>query len=148
VTWPRAGRPGFDFPQKNVGTSFSPPRPGRLWGPPSLLTSGYWRLSPGVKRPGREAGHLPTSRAEVKNAWNHTSTPSYVFMSWCLVGQRDKFTFTLKIPTWRQLRHLRLCRVQSHVALHHRVQTGSGAHPASYPIDTRGSFPEGKAAGA
>jgi hypothetical protein len=32
--------------------------------------------------------------------------------------------------------------------LHHRVQTGSGAHPASYPMGTRGSFPGGKAAGA
>jgi hypothetical protein len=24
---------------------------------------------------------------------------------------------------------------------HHRVQTGSGAHPASYPVGTRGFFP-------
>jgi hypothetical protein len=31
---------------------------------------------------------------------------------------------------------------------HHRVQNGSGAHPASCPIETRGSFPGGKAAGA
>jgi len=31
---------------------------------------------------------------------------------------------------------------------YHRVQTGSGAHPASYTIGTRGSFPGGKAAGA
>jgi len=28
-----------------------------------------------------------------------------------------------------------------------RLQTGSGAHSASYPIGTRGSFPGGKAAG-
>jgi hypothetical protein len=33
-------------------------------------------------------------------------------------------------------------------SLHHRVQNGSGAHPASYPMSTRGSFPGGKAAGA
>jgi hypothetical protein len=33
-------------------------------------------------------------------------------------------------------------------SLYHRVQTGSGAHPASYPMGTRGSFPGGKAAGA
>jgi hypothetical protein len=33
-------------------------------------------------------------------------------------------------------------------SLHHSVQNGSGAHPASYPMGTRGSFPEGKAAGA
>jgi hypothetical protein len=26
-------------------------------------------------------------------------------------------------------------------SLHHRVQNGSGAHPASYPRGTRGSFP-------
>jgi hypothetical protein len=31
---------------------------------------------------------------------------------------------------------------------HHSVQNGSGAHPASYPMGTRGSFPGGKAAGA
>jgi hypothetical protein len=31
---------------------------------------------------------------------------------------------------------------------HHRVQNGSGAHPASYPMGTRGSFPAGEAAGA
>jgi hypothetical protein len=33
-------------------------------------------------------------------------------------------------------------------AIHHRVQNGSGAHPASYPVGTRGSFSAGKAAGA
>jgi hypothetical protein len=33
-------------------------------------------------------------------------------------------------------------------SLHHRVQNGSGAHPGSYPMGTRGSFPGGKAAGA
>jgi hypothetical protein len=31
---------------------------------------------------------------------------------------------------------------------HDGVQNGSGAHPVSYPMDTRGSFPGGKAAGA
>jgi hypothetical protein len=33
------------------------------------------------------------------------------------------------------------------LSLHHRVQNGSGTHPASYPVGTRGSFPGGKAAG-
>jgi hypothetical protein len=32
-------------------------------------------------------------------------------------------------------------------SLHHRVQNDSGAHPVSYPMGTRGSFPGGKAAG-
>jgi hypothetical protein len=33
-------------------------------------------------------------------------------------------------------------------SLHHRVQNGSGAHPASYPMGSRCSFPGVKAAGA
>jgi hypothetical protein len=33
-------------------------------------------------------------------------------------------------------------------SLHHRVQTGTGAHPASYPMGTGGSFLDGKVAGA
>jgi hypothetical protein len=31
-------------------------------------------------------------------------------------------------------------------SLYRRVQNGSEAHPASYPMGTRGSFPRGKAA--
>jgi hypothetical protein len=34
------------------------------------------------------------------------------------------------------------------ISLLHRVQTGSGAHPASYPMGIGGSFPGGKVAGA
>jgi hypothetical protein len=33
-------------------------------------------------------------------------------------------------------------------SLHHRVRNGSGAHPDSYPMGTRCSFPGGTAAGA
>jgi hypothetical protein len=33
-------------------------------------------------------------------------------------------------------------------SLLHVVQTGSGAHPASFPMGTGGPFPGGKAAGA
>jgi len=32
-------------------------------------------LSFGVKRPGREANHLPPSSAEIKNVWIYTSIP-------------------------------------------------------------------------
>jgi hypothetical protein len=40
----------------------------RQWGPPSHLSKGYrGALSEGIKRPGCESGHLPTSIAEVKN---------------------------------------------------------------------------------
>jgi hypothetical protein len=40
-----------------------------------------WDLSPGVKRPGREAVRSPPISAEVKNTWIYTSTPPYVFMA-------------------------------------------------------------------
>jgi hypothetical protein len=33
-------------------------------------------------------------------------------------------------------------------SLHHPVRNSSGAHPASYPMGNRGSFPGGKATGA
>jgi len=51
--------------------------------PPIQLVSG--KFSPEIKWPGREAGYLPPSSAEVKNAWSCTSTSPYVFMEWCLV---------------------------------------------------------------
>jgi hypothetical protein len=33
-------------------------------------------------------------------------------------------------------------------SLFHSIQTGSGAHPASYPMGSVGDFPGGKATGA
>jgi hypothetical protein len=38
-------------------------------------------LSPGVKRPGREADHSPPTSAEVKKTWIYTFTPPYVFVT-------------------------------------------------------------------
>jgi hypothetical protein len=38
-------------------------------------------ISPGVKRPGREADHSPPANAEVKKMWIYTSTPPYTFMA-------------------------------------------------------------------
>jgi hypothetical protein len=41
----------------------------------------------------------------------------------------------VRVPAWQNF------------SLLHSVQTSSGAHPASYPMVTEGSFPGGKAAG-
>jgi len=47
-----------------------------------------------------------------------------------------------RYPKWRRWSHVRK------IALIHRVQIGSGAHTASYPMGTSGSFRGDKAAGA
>jgi hypothetical protein len=54
-------------------------------------------------------------------------------------------------PNWKQQIYNGIKRFPAsagNFSLHHRVQNGSGAHPASYPMGTRGSFPGSKAAGA
>jgi hypothetical protein len=66
--------------------ALGPTQPPIQWAPGALFLE--------VKWPGRKADHSPPSSAEVKNARSYTSTPQYVFMAWCLVKQRDNFTFT------------------------------------------------------
>jgi hypothetical protein len=39
---------------------------------------------------------------------------------------------------------VRLPREAGNFSFHYRVQNGSGAHPASYPMGARGSFPGSK----
>jgi hypothetical protein len=56
-------------------------------------------MSTGGKAAGVWSYHSHPSSAEVKNTWNYTSTPQYIFMSWCLVKHVDKFTFTFT-PYW------------------------------------------------
>jgi hypothetical protein len=72
----QAGGAGFNSqPAQWCDTSSSPPRPDRLWGPPSLPIQ--WipgALIPRIERPGREADHSSPSSAEVKSAWKYTST--------------------------------------------------------------------------
>jgi hypothetical protein len=105
----------------------------------------------GVKRPGREADHSPPSSGKVKNAWTYIFTPQYVFMAWCLVKHRANFTLlhfyvcihsAYIIDEWYRTR-LRAGWVPAgagNFSLHCRVQTGFGAHRASIPMGTRGSF--------
>ena len=50
-------------------------RPGRLWGPPSLLLNGHYGSFPRKKRQGYAVNHPPPSSAEVKNVWCYTSAP-------------------------------------------------------------------------
>jgi hypothetical protein len=45
-------------------------------------------LSQGVKGPGCKANHSPQTSAKVKNAWNYTSAPPYIFIAWYLVKHK------------------------------------------------------------
>jgi hypothetical protein len=66
---------GSDFRRRGLGLFLFSTASRPALSPRSLLPNGYRRLSPGVKRPGREADHsLPS--VEVKNAWRYSSTPS------------------------------------------------------------------------
>jgi hypothetical protein len=123
----------------------SPPRPERLWDPPSLLSDGYLRSFPGVKRPVREADYSPPSSAEVKECvelyLQSPNTPS-----WCGVQlkHRDNFTFTFTFRVGVALGYglddgdsrVRFPAGAANFSFHHRVQNGSGAHPGSYPMGT------------
>jgi hypothetical protein len=75
----------------------STPCPDRFWGPPSLISNGYRGLSHWVQsgRCVKLTTHLhlvPRS----KNALRYTSTPLYVFVTWCLVKRRHNFTFAIQ----------------------------------------------------
>jgi hypothetical protein len=58
------------------------------------------------------------------------------------------FSLIIGLRTGRSGSYGRFPAGVGNFSLHHRVQNGSGAHPASYPMGSGGSFPGGEAAGA
>jgi hypothetical protein len=88
--------PFIRFPAGARDSSSQLPRADWFWGPPSLLANGYGALSPRVKRPRREADHLPPSNAEVQKEWSYTFTlPSPP--SWCSANKCPG-NITLPLP--------------------------------------------------
>jgi hypothetical protein len=55
------------------------------------------RLSPGVKRQGREADNSPPPSAKVKNAWRYASTPPIRLHSWYLLSTRTTLPYNTEI---------------------------------------------------
>jgi hypothetical protein len=151
VTRLRAGRSGFDF-RRGLGIF--------IFTIVSRLALGS--TQPPIRMAARgEADHSPPSSSDFKNTRSYTFTLPHAFMAWCLFKHRDKFTFTLNIQNHDSLfsialgygldgrgSRFRFRAGAKNFSLHHRVQNGSEAHPASYPMGTRGSFLGGKAAGA
>jgi hypothetical protein len=89
VTRLRVVRQGVPFPAWEGVLLFTASRP--TLGPTQPpIQSVRGALSPGIKRPGREANNLLPSDSEV-NMWSYTSTSQYVFMAWCLIKHRDNF---------------------------------------------------------
>jgi hypothetical protein len=100
---------GFDF-RRGLGiflftivsrTALEPTQPPIQW---------VWGvLSLGIKRPGREADHLPLSSVEVKNVWGYTSAPNTPPCRGAQLKHRDnfRFTFYLTLPCRRRVIWLR-----------------------------------------
>jgi hypothetical protein len=147
---------GFDF-RRGLGlflfttatsTALGPTQPPIQWAPGALSLE--------VQRPGREADDPPPSSAEVKECVELYLHPQYVFMAWCFTfyllftpvydGARLAQWYSAEIQDGRSGH--RIPAEAGNFSLHHRVQTRSAAHPASYPMGSRGSFTEGKPAGS
>jgi hypothetical protein len=79
----RAGRPRVQSSSPGKGKNFLPSTSSRpVLGPTQPPVQWETRaLSLGVKRPRREADHLPPSSTEVKNTWIYISTSPYVFVA-------------------------------------------------------------------
>jgi hypothetical protein len=66
--------------------------------------------------------------------WSYTFTPPIRLQVWCLGKHRDNFTL-------KNFFGVQFLAGAGNFSLRHRVQTGSGADSASYPVGTKGSFP-------
>jgi len=116
-----------------------------------------------LKQPGREADPSPSCSAGVQNACRKTSTePVWVnFISGLIIIYISKIYFNIILPCIPifptslnssvgiaigyglddRMIGFSFPAGAGNFSLRHRVQTGSRAHPASYSVDSGGSFP-------
>jgi hypothetical protein len=129
-------RKGFHFPTSSR-PALGPTQPPSQWVPGAISSE--------EKRLGREADHSPLSGAEIKNAWSCSSTPPYVFTSWCSIKQGTSFHWVISLKSRDSSVGIALgyglddlgSRARfpvgaGNLSLHHRVQNGSGAHPVQW----------------
>jgi hypothetical protein len=77
----------FDSWQKQEFFSSSP-SPDQVGGATNLQSSWYRGFFPGG-----DADHIFSSSTKDRNSWSYNSNSLHVFMSWCLIRQRDNFAF-------------------------------------------------------
>jgi hypothetical protein len=83
-----------------------------------ICSGGYF---PEVMRPGHETDHSHSSSAEVTNAWNYASTPSYFFMTLWLIKDNDNFiiiSLIMKRILFKNLTPFRYAIVQNFYRWH------------------------------
>jgi hypothetical protein len=76
--------------------------------------------------------------------------PQYAFMAYYHVLTERDSSVGIALVSWLDDRgsRVRFPAGGGNFSPHHRVQNGSGVHPAFYPMGARGSFTGNKAAGA
>jgi hypothetical protein len=149
-------------------------RPHRSWGPPSLLSNGYsgfftWlevHYSPPSSAEVKNAWSYSSTPQRIGMVWclikhrgkftftlhlrdiTRTSTVILIICHKCDYMSHDSSVgIALGYGLDERGSRVRFPAEAGNFSLHHGVQTGSGAHSASYPMSTRVSFPGVKAAG-
>jgi hypothetical protein len=92
----------------------------------------------------------PHSKPKEYNSHLHTPRPiSNIHFNIILSHSSSSPNWSLSLGSglWAGYSRVAVPAGTGNFSLHHRVQNGSGARPASYPMGTRGSFPGGKATG-
>jgi hypothetical protein len=82
----------------------------------------------------------------------HHSMKAYCYFTLCALARNKSHDSSVGIALGYELddrgSRIRFPAGTGNFSLHHLAQNGLGTHPASYQMANRGSFPEGKAAGA
>jgi hypothetical protein len=104
------------------------------------VCQGFWGKLRNVSV--RIAGNL----AEIRRIeiWRFTTTLTCCILSGNCISCRSRWAQWYRAGLRGGWSVVRVPAGAGNFPLHHHVQTGSGAHPVSYPMGTRGSFPVGE----
>jgi hypothetical protein len=132
----RVGRPRFDSWQEQWSFCLLP-RPHRLWVPPSLLSDKYRGNFPGGR--GFRAWSWPLTHLHPRSGKVkiHVCSIQSGDTRWHLQSVGIALGYGLDERASR----VRFPAGAGNFSHHHRIQNGSGAHPASYPMGTRCFLP-------